>query len=73
MSVKERITEIEASCAVLKSIAEHYPENSQEYKSIELAANSMLFLVTNMQIKQLDQYLQDITRDEPIGEYGNPT
>lgn len=71
MSVKERINEIEASCAFLKSIADRYPEDSKEYKSIALAANSMLFLVTNMQIKQLDQYLQDITRDEPSEEYGH--
>ena len=71
MSVKDRIDEIEASCAVLKTIAAQYTEGSKEYKSIELAANAMIFLITSVQIKQLDQYLQDLGRDEPLGEYGH--
>ena len=71
MTVKERIEEIEDTCSRLRMIAEQYPEDSKEYKSIELAANSMLFIVTNMQIKQFDQYLQDLTREEPVGQYGH--
>lgn len=73
MSVKERIREIEDSCAVLKTIAEQYAEGSKEYDAVVLAANAMIFLVTNMQIKQLDQYLQDLTRAEPLGSYGQAT
>jgi hypothetical protein len=70
MTAKERINEIEDTCATLQTIAQQYPEGSKEFKAIELAANSMLFIITNVQVKQFDQYLQDLDREVPQGKYG---
>jgi hypothetical protein len=70
VDARSMIQEIENSCAVLQTIAERYPEDSSEYRSIELAANSLIFLVTNLQVGQFDSYLQDLRREEPVGMYG---
>lgn len=57
--------DLDATCAMLETVAKQYPEAASEYKAVELAAKALMWIYTEGHTKAFVEALPSFEAGEP--------